>query len=95
MADKVALVVGVTGIVGLNLAQRLLKEGWTVYGISRRKPSYLPEKVKHVAVDVTDESACKKTLGDVKDITHIFFCTWVYKSNEEESCVVHIFIISN
>ncbi len=43
MADKVALVVGVTGIVGLNLAKRLLRENWKVYGLSRKKPDYLPK----------------------------------------------------
>ena len=43
MAQKVALVAGVTGIIGMNLAKRLLKENWKVYGLSRRKPDYLPK----------------------------------------------------
>jgi GDP-D-mannose dehydratase len=31
--DKVALIVGASGISGNNLAQELLKNNWTTYGI--------------------------------------------------------------
>jgi GDP-D-mannose dehydratase len=33
--DKVALIVGASGISGNNLAQELLKNNWTTYGITR------------------------------------------------------------
>ena len=47
MAPKVALVAGVTGIIGMNLAKRLIKENGKVYGLSRRKPDYLPKVCIH------------------------------------------------
>ena len=89
MAQRVALVAGVTGIVGMNLAHRLLKESWKVYGISRRKPDYLPKEIHHLAVDLTSQSACSKALSGVKDVDVIFYTTWVMKDTEEESCVVN------
>ena len=46
MAPKVALIAGVTGIIGMNLAKRVIKENWKVYGLSRRKPDYLPKVCK-------------------------------------------------
>ena len=88
MACKVGLVVGVTGIVGLNLSKRLLQEGWKVYGTSRKNPDYLPKDINHLAVDLTDVVACQKVMGPVKDITHVFFTSWISKPTEEEMCVV-------
>ena len=74
-----ALVVGVTGVVGLNLAKRLVKEGWIVYGTSRKRPDYLPTEVNHVAVDLTDREGTAKTLAQLSSITHVFFTSWVNK----------------
>ncbi len=51
MRERNALIVGVTGIVGRNLADRLLEEGWTVYGLARRpeaapcRPRPLPPSI--------------------------------------------------
>ena len=36
--SRTALIAGVTGIVGNNLAHQLLSNGWQVYGLAR-KPS--------------------------------------------------------
>ena len=41
MTDKRALIAGITGISGGNLAERLLADGWTVYGLARR-PAPVP-----------------------------------------------------
>lgn len=35
MSDRTALMVGSTGIVGQNLARRLIDGGWRVAGLSR------------------------------------------------------------
>jgi len=79
MERKTALVVGVTGLVGFNLAKRLIQEGWCVYGISRRKPDYLPSSVNHVSVDLTNRDESKKLLAPLHSITHVFFATWLSK----------------
>jgi nucleoside-diphosphate-sugar epimerase len=93
MSGRVALVAGVTGVVGMNLAQRLLREGWKVYGISRRKPAYLPVGIHHLAVDLTEEETCKARLSPVTDVTHVFYATWVMTDTEAENCTVNAAMI--
>ena len=51
-----ALVVGVTGISGGNLAQRLLADGWQVAGLCRR-PDGLDERITPLAADLEDADA--------------------------------------
>lgn len=88
MFDKRALIVGVTGIVGNNLARQLLAEGdWEVLGISRKAPLGL-SRVKHLAVDVLDPEATRRGLADARP-THVFFCTWTRMSNEADNCRVN------
>jgi len=86
MANKTALVVGVTGIVGYNLADELLKQGWVVYGTSRKRPDYLQDDVKHVAIDLTDKESCKSALGKLTDVTHVFWAAWIKMDTEEATC---------
>ena len=90
MADrKVALIAGVTGIAGLNLAKKMLstdKYGrWKVYGLSRRKSEYLPSEVNHVCCDLLDASACKERLAPLTDVTHVFYTTWINKVREVDN----------
>ena len=51
-----ALVVGVTGISGGNVAQRLLADGWEVAGLCRR-PDGLDERITPLAADLEDAEA--------------------------------------
>jgi len=51
-----ALVVGVTGISGGNLARRLLGDGWEVAGLSRR-PRDLDERITPLAADLENPDA--------------------------------------
>ena len=39
--SRIALIAGVTGIVGNNLAQQLLSNGWQVHGLARRSSADL------------------------------------------------------
>ena len=49
-----ALIVGVTGMAGRNLAEHLLATGgWTVRGIARN-PERAPQEVEAIAVDLRD-----------------------------------------
>ncbi|RZK45653.1 MAG: NAD-dependent epimerase/dehydratase family protein, partial [Hymenobacter sp.] len=34
--EKIALIVGASGIIGSNLAHELIATGWTTYGLARR-----------------------------------------------------------
>ena len=94
MASNVALIVGVTGIVGLPLAQQLLDKKWKVYGISRRTADYIPSGVKHIALDVTKKEDCEEKLRELTDVTHVFFVVWVNCGPVKENCIVNKTLVS-
>jgi nucleoside-diphosphate-sugar epimerase len=90
---KTALIVGVSGIVGRNLADLLIAEkDWTVYGMARRPG--LREGIIPVAVDLQDAAAVKTALKDVKP-THIFLATWLRQSTEAENIRVNAGMVRN
>ncbi len=90
---KHALIVGVTGITGHNLASQLIKSGWQVTGISRRPPTDLP-RVQPLSVDVTKKSATADALKSVKP-SHVFFCSWLRQATETENCRVNGEMLGN
>ena len=94
MASNTALIVGVTGIVGIPLAQQLIDKQWKVYGISRRNADYIPSGVKHIALDVTKREDCEKQLKELTDVTHVFFVVWVNCGPEKENCKVNKKLVS-
>ena len=49
--ERTALIVGASGIIGNNLAQRLLDQGWTVHGLARHPPTGIAG-LKPVAADL-------------------------------------------
>ncbi|MEH6492596.1 SDR family oxidoreductase [Halopseudomonas sp.] len=80
MRKGTALVVGATGITGGNLASYLVASGWSVYGLSRGATAQ--EGVIPVTVDLLDAQAARQALAGLP-ITHVFYCTWVRRDNEQ------------
>jgi nucleoside-diphosphate-sugar epimerase len=69
---KVALIAGVGGMCGGNMARMLHDTGeWDVIGVSRGDPE-LGDWVRHIPVDLLDREATLKALAEVKGVTHIF-----------------------
>ena len=66
LAERSALVVGVTGIQGHTLASQLNKHGWNVTGLARRKNIDLPG-VTGVSVDLTARDAVQAALPLIDD----------------------------
>ena len=93
MPDRTALIAGVTGISGFNLAERLLADGWTVYGLARN-PDAAPKGVLPVAADLLDPAALRGAVAGL-DITHVFVTTWLRQPTEAENCRVNGSMISN
>ena len=93
MAERSALVVGVTGIQGHTLASQLNKHGWNVTGLARRKNIDLPG-VTGVSVDLTARDAVQAALHGTHP-THIFFNCWSRQATEAENCVVNGAILRN
>lgn len=76
MADGtgVALIAGVSGIVGRGIATRLIGEGWRVIGLSRTPPHPGIDGLEHVPVDLTDADAMRAALSQAGTaVTHIFY----------------------
>ena len=88
-----ALVVGVTGISGGNVAQRLLADGWHVTGLCRH-PVGLDERIVPLTVDLEDAVA---VVGAVRGTapTHVFFTTWSRRATEAENCEVNGRMLQN
>jgi nucleoside-diphosphate-sugar epimerase len=85
--NRTALVIGVTGIAGYNIAQALLAAEWRVVGLSRTRRYEIPG-VEHVYADVLDENSIDDaTTG--KGITHLFFATWSRQDTEAQNCAVN------
>ena len=57
---NIALVVGATGITGSNLAQELITQGWTAYGLSRN-PNNVIESLRPVQADLLNIDAIEET----------------------------------
>ena len=93
MPDRTALIAGVTGISGFNLAERLLADGWTVYGLARN-PDAAPKGVLPVAADLLDPAALRGAVAGL-DITHVFVTTWLRQPTEAENCRVNGSMIAN
>jgi nucleoside-diphosphate-sugar epimerase len=88
-----ALVVGSTGIAGLNLATLLAaQEDWTVYGLARR-PSALPG-MQPIAADLLDRQALQTALSGLQP-THVFLTTWLRQSTEAENIAVNSAMVRN
>jgi len=82
-----ALVVGVTGISGGNLAERLMSGGWEVAGICRN-PQDLDERIAPLAADLLDAEAVASAVRGTAP-THVFYTTWSRCATEAENCDVN------
>lgn len=92
-APRKALVVGVTGISGNNIARELLAQGWAVYGLSRTPGKEL-DGVHHLYADVSSAEGLTDTIGHL-GITHLFYCTWSRRATEAENCLVNKAMVEN
>ena len=88
-----ALVVGVSGITGSNLAQKLLASGWTTYGLARN-PNPAIEQLHPIAADLLDIAGLEKALGEINP-THVFFTTWMRNDTEAENIRVNSAMVRN
>ncbi len=72
MAQKRALITGITGQDGAYLAELLLEKGYEVHGLKRRASSFNTERIDHLYHEL-DEAVPKVTLhyGDLTDSTSL------------------------
>lgn len=87
-----ALVVGVTGIVGNSLAEILPRSDtpggpWKVYGVARRpRPDWQSDHaVEYIQCDVSNSEETLSKLGALTDVTHVFYVTWANRPSEAQN----------
>lgn len=91
--DKIALVIGASGITGSNLAEELIKRGWITYGLARN-PHTGNRELKPVAADLLDIDGLKSALADVRP-THVYITTWMRNPTEAENIRVNGLMVRN
>jgi len=86
MKQKHALIVGASGIVGAKLAQYLaLHEEIKISGIARTSCPDLQKKMNLIVCDIMDKEKITELLQPiVKEITHVFYVTWIRAKNKEK-----------
>ena len=72
MAQKVALITGITGQDGSYLAELLLSKGYIVHGIKRRASSFNTQRIDHIYQDPHVQNArFKLHYGDLTDTSSL------------------------
>lgn len=94
MNERTALVIGATGMTGRNAAEQLVRAGWNVVGMSRRRPGLPTEGVRHMAADILDPPAVAHAMDQVRP-THVFYCTWSRQDTEARNMEVNGAMLRN
>ncbi|KAJ0651318.1 putative (S)-8-oxocitronellyl enol synthase [Helianthus annuus] len=102
--QPVALIVGVTGMVGVALTEALNKPTalggpWTVYGISRRPlPTWFPSSIlnKHMILDTLNQQQTHEILSPLSSqITHVFWLALQVNESEQVNISLNSTMLSN
>ncbi|CAN4101436.1 unnamed protein product [Withania somnifera] len=94
--QSVALIIGVTGIVGNSLSEILPLADtpggpWKVYGVARRsRPSWNADHpIEYVQCDIANPEDTQSKISLLTDVTHVFYVTWASRSTEVENCEIN------
>ncbi|XP_049399905.1 (S)-8-oxocitronellyl enol synthase ISY1-like [Solanum stenotomum] len=94
--QSVALIIGVTGIVGNSLAEILPCADtpggpWKVYGVARRpRPSWnVDHPIEYIQCDISNKEEAQSRLTLLTDVTHVFYVTWANRPTEVENCEIN------
>ncbi|KAK7387967.1 hypothetical protein VNO78_22766 [Psophocarpus tetragonolobus] len=101
---SVALIVGVTGLTGLSLAEALKEPNcqggpWKVYGAARRPwPSCFPPSMvdQMITFDALDSSSTSAKLSPIAhEVTHLFWVTFQIDPDEQVNATVNKTMLLN
>ncbi|WP_397517845.1 SDR family oxidoreductase [Rhodococcus opacus] len=92
---RVAVVVGARGVIGGNLIDHLQATGeWEIIGLSRRGGPDT-DRVRHIAVDLLDERDAADKLGELRDVTHIFYAAYQDRPSWAELVAPNVAMLVN
>lgn len=92
--DHVAIIFGVTGLVGKELARNLAsRKRWKIYGVARRPGTISFRLVQYpnyhfISCDLLNPLEAQEKLSSLRDVTHVFWVTWAsqFPLDSEECC---------
>ena len=83
MAEKIALITGITGQDGAYLAEFLLNKGYEVHGIKRRSSSFNTARVDHLYTDPhIEDNKFLMHFGEITDATNLISLIQKIKPDE-------------
>ncbi|MEN0585084.1 MULTISPECIES: NAD-dependent epimerase/dehydratase family protein [unclassified Kosakonia] len=91
--QKKALIVGISGVIGRALAEKLLADGWQVTGLSRGRGA-VPADCTSLTADLTDAAAVNEALKSEKPDA-LFFSVWARQENEKANIRVNGAMVKN
>lgn len=100
LINNVAIIFGVTGLVGKELARRLVSTSkWKVYGVARN-PEIKPIQscsYHFISCDLLDPLETQKKLSLLRDVTHVFWVTWApeFMFDAQACCIQNKGMMSN
>ncbi|AED97094.1 induced upon wounding stress-like protein [Arabidopsis thaliana] len=99
--ENVALIFGVTGLVGREIVKTLLmsKPGWRIYGVARNPEiNSMTKMYNFISCDLLNASETKQRLSPLQDIvSHVFWVTWSgeFPLDTDECCVQNKTMLMN
>ena len=91
--SRIALIAGVTGIVGNNLAKHLRTNGWLVYGLARHHSTAI-SGVNFISADLLNPTALRSAIHGLKP-SHLFITTWLRQPTEAENIRINQAMVRN
>lgn len=92
---KHALVAGAHGVAGRALVSHLARNPeWTVTGLARRNLPH-PDGISMIGIDLLDQEACSIKLGELKDVTHLFFAAYQERPTYSEQVAPNLAMLAN
>lgn len=91
--SKRALIAGISGVIGTATAERLLADGWEVYGLSRGRTP-VPKGCHALTADLTSPESVKEALKDLQPDA-LFFSVWARQETEKENIRVNGGMVRN
>jgi len=95
MVARKALVAGALGVVGRAMMHYLQKcPDWDVIGLSRRAPDF-GTKTQFLQLDLIDLEASRGVLGELSEVTHLFYCAYAPRPTFKEEAEVNLAMLRN
>ncbi|MEJ6979074.1 SDR family oxidoreductase [Pedobacter sp. P351] len=91
--EKIALVVGASGITGSNLAEKLISQGWMTYGLARNPKTEI-QGLLPITADLLSLEILNEALIDIAP-THVFITSWMRNETEAENIRVNSLMVRN